>query len=210
MSGASAVRMLQDRLIMIDTDIAVDVASDLRSIRFVQMVDADWHQLCIFSGTPATRRPRTSFVHPRFAPVYIVRLAQRCHNKGWPRLAKLFSLFNVLLFTLEVPSRLEIGPGLVIPHPFGTILGAGRIGKNVTIYQQVTLGATLADFSFDTESRPMVEDDVIITAGAKILGSVRLGRGSIIGANAVVITDVPPNSIAVGVPAVIKSKRDVA
>lgn len=210
MSGATPVKVLHGRAIMIDTDITVDVASNLRSIRFVQMIDADWRQLCIFSGTPPTHRPRTSFLHPRFAPVYIVRLAQRCHNKGWSRLAKLFSLVNVLLFTLEVPSRLEIGLGLVIPHPFGSILGAGRIGTNVTIYQQVTLGATLADFGFDTKSRPTVEDNVIITAGAKILGSVRLGHGSIIGANAVVITDVPPNSIAVGVPAVIKSKRDVA
>lgn len=202
--------MLHAEAIMTNTDSTANMASDLKSIRFAAMVDADWQQLCIFSGLAATRRPRTSFVHPRFAPVYIIRLAQRCHNKGWPRLAKVFSLVNVLLFTLEVPSRLEIGPGLVIPHPFGTILGAGRIGANVTIYQQVTLGATLADFSFDTESRPVVEDDVIITAGAKILGSVRLGRGSIIGANAVVLKDVPPNSIAVGVPATIKPKRDVA
>ena len=89
-SGAASVWMLHPASIMNDTDIAVNVAADLRPIRFAQMIDADWRQLCIFSGTSVTRRPRTSFIHPRFAPVYIARLAQRCHTKGWPRLAKLF------------------------------------------------------------------------------------------------------------------------
>ncbi len=173
-------------------------------------LDADWAQMCVFSGQPECPRPRFSFMHPRFAPVYILRLAQRSYNKGWTRLAKLFSLMNVLLFGFEVPTRLEIGPGLVIPHPFGTILGAGKIGKNVTIYQQVTLGATLADYNFDIAVRPHVEDNVVITAGAKILGAVTLGEGCVIGANAVVLKTVPPQSIAVGVPAVIKPKKAAA
>jgi serine O-acetyltransferase len=177
------------------------------ALKLRTLLDADWQALCSFSGQPLTPRPRFSFAHPRFAPVYILRLAQRSHAKGWTRFAKLFSLMNVLLFGFEVPTRLEIGPGLVIPHPFGTILGAGRIGANVTIYQQVTLGATLADYNFDIATRPQVEDDVIITAGAKILGAVTLGRGSVIGANAVVLKNVPPDSIAVGVPAVIKPKK---
>lgn len=171
------------------------------------LLDSDWAQMCVFSGQPLSARSRLSFIHPRFAPVYILRLAQRSHTKGWTRLAKLFSLMNVLLFSFEVPARLEIGPGLVIPHPFGTILGAGRIGANVTIYQQVTLGATLADYNFEIATRPQVEDGVIITAGAKILGAVTLGEGSVIGANAVVLKNVPPHSIAVGVPAVIKPKK---
>jgi serine O-acetyltransferase len=176
-------------------------------IKLRAFLDADWAQMCVFSGQPESARPRFSFVHPRFAPVYILRLAQRSYTKGWTRLAKLFSLLNVLLFGFEVPTRLEIGPGLVIPHPFGTILGAGKIGKNVTIYQQVTLGATLADYNFDIAVRPQVEDGVVITAGAKILGAVTLGEGCVIGANAVVLKDVPPHCVAVGVPAVIKPKK---
>jgi serine O-acetyltransferase len=188
---------------------SVGTSRDLRSMKFKELVDADWRQLRRFAGLPPVNRPSSSFVHPRFAPVYIIRLAQRCDNKGWTKLGKLFSLLNVLLFSLEVPSRLEIGPGLVIPHPFGTVLGAGKIGTNVTIYQQVTLGAILADFSFDVDNRPIVEDEVIITAGAKIIGCVRLGHGSIIGANAVVLKNVPPNSVAVGVPATIKPRKEV-
>lgn len=194
---------------MTETSITNNATIGTKTMRLAEIVDADWRQLCTFSGLDVTRRPRTSFMHPRFAPVYIIRLSQRCHDKGWTRMAKLFSLLNVLFFALEVPSRLEIGPGLVIPHPFGTILGAGRIGTNVVIYQQVTLGATLADFNFDIDQRPVVEDDVIITAGAKILGNVRLGKGSIIGANAVVLRNVPPYSVAVGVPATIKPRRNV-
>lgn len=182
-------------------------ALPVADMRLRALLDADWAQMCVFSGQPQTARPRFSFLHPRFAPVYNLRLAQRSYNKGWTRLAKLFSLMNVLLFGFEVPTRLEIGPGLVIPHPFGTILGAGRIGSNVTIYQQVTLGATLADYNFDISVRPLVEDNVVITAGAKILGAVKLGEGCVIGANAVVLKDVPPHCVAVGVPAVNKPKK---
>jgi serine O-acetyltransferase len=131
------------------------------------------------------------------------------HARGWRVAAKLITLANFVVFGIEVPPRLQIGPGLVIPHTHGTILGAGWIGRNVTIYQQVTLGAKLADFAFDVSKRPHVCDGVIITAGAKILGPVRLGERAIVGANAVVLRDVPPDAVAVGVPARILSRTDV-
>jgi serine O-acetyltransferase len=168
------------------------------------LLNADWEQMLNYSQQPKCPRPLFSCFHPRFAPVFLVRVSQRLHEKGWSSLAKMASLLNVLIFTLEVPSRLSIGPGLVIPHPYGTILGAGKIGSNVTIYQQVTLGAKLADYLYVLEDRPIVEDDVVITAGAKIIGPVKLGRGCIIGANSVVLQDIPPGSLAVGVPATIK------
>ncbi|HEY8509889.1 MAG TPA: hypothetical protein VIL32_16110, partial [Steroidobacteraceae bacterium] len=86
-------------------------------------------------------------------------------------------------------------------------IGAGYIGRNVTIYQQVTLGAKLADFEYDVGQRPHVCDGVVITAGAKVLGGVRLGERAIIGANAVVLSDVPADCVAVGVPARIIGPR---
>lgn len=176
--------------------------SSATQIRLAALVDADWTQLHIFAGKPV---PQVSLIRkmlsPRYAPVAIVRLAQRCHAKGYCRLAKLFSFINVVIFGLEVPARLCIGPGLVIPHSIGTIIGAGYIGSNVTIYQQVTLGAKIADFDFDVSQRPHIEDNVMITAGAKIIGPVRIGQGSVIGANAVVLKDVPEQHLAVGVPA---------
>jgi serine O-acetyltransferase len=165
------------------------------------LLDADWFRLQTLAGSPDTVRPWSCFASPRFAPVWLLRVASALHVSGWRRLAKLFSLLNVLLFSLEVPARLAIGPGLVIAHPYGTVLGAARIGTNVTLFQQVTLGALEADFAFDPAKRPVVEDNVTITAGAKVLGAVTLAEGSVVGANAVVLSDVPAHHLAVGVPA---------
>lgn len=180
-------------------------------MKLADLLDADWERLQRLSGSPAAPRPRTSLLSPRFAPVWLLRVAQALHSSGWTRSAKLFSLLNVLLFSFEVPARLAIGPGLVITHPYGTVLGAASIGADATIYQQVTLGATEADFAFDASTRPTVGDSVTITAGAKVLGALTLGDGCTVGANAVVLIDVPPHSLAVGVPArIVASKSDKA
>jgi serine O-acetyltransferase len=170
-------------------------------MRVRALLDADWHRLKDLSGERRCNRPWTSAFSPRFATVVLIRIAQQLEQTGWRRLAKLTSLLNFLLFGIEVPAKLQIGPGLVVPHTVGTILGAGYIGANVTIFQQVTLGAKFADFSFDMSKRPYVSDGVIIGAGAKILGPVRLGERARIGANAVVLQDVPADCLAVGVPA---------
>jgi serine O-acetyltransferase len=172
-----------------------------------ELLDADWTRLQALSGTPGTRRGWSAPISPRFAPTWFLRVAQALHRAGWRRAAKLFSLANVLLFSLEVPARLDIGPGLVITHPYGTVLGAARIGANVTIFQQVTLGAVEADFAYDLVKRPVVSDDVTVAAGAKVLGPVILGRGCTVGANAVVLVNVPPGCTAVGVPARIIEKH---
>jgi serine O-acetyltransferase len=170
-------------------------------VRLRDLLDADWRRYLEFSGQKLRARRWRDGFSPRFAAVALIRRAQRLHACGYPRLAKLTSLANFVLFGMEVPPSLAIGPGLVIPHTQGTIIGAGHVGRNVTIYQQVTLGAKLADYEFDPKKRPYVGDGVVITAGAKILGPVRIGDGALIGANAVVVRDVPPNTIAVGVPA---------
>jgi len=90
----------------------------------------------------------------------------------------------------------EIGPGLFLQHGFSTIVTAESIGANCWINQQVTIG-----FNHRLEL-PILEDDVEVYAGAKIIVGVRIGRGARIGANAVVVKDVPPGAVAVGVPAV--------
>lgn len=172
-----------------------------------EYLDADWSRLHEFAGLPAKKRRFRDNFSPRFAPVYLLRKAQHAFFNGRHKRAKLFSLINFLLFGLEVPARLKIGPGLVLPHTSGTILGAGEIGKNVTIYQQVTLGAKIADFEYDPKVRPRVGDNVLITAGAKIIGPVSIGDGAIIGANAVVLADVPSRHLAIGVPA---TAREIA
>ena len=94
--------------------------------------------------------------------------------------------------------RREIGDGLFIDHGMGVVIGeTAEIGENVTIYQGVTLGGT----GFATGKRhPTVEDNVTIGSGAKLLGPITIGHGAKIGAGAVVIHDVPPNSTVVGNP----------
>lgn len=90
--------------------------------------------------------------------------------------------------------------GLTMPHPYGIIVHPNVVlGKNVVIMQHVTLG--VKDIPLVV---PIVEDDVYIGAGAKVLGGVRVGRGSIIGANAVVTKDVPPGSTVVGANKIVK------
>ena len=173
-----------------------------------QYLDADWERLSALRGTPSRPRNWASHLEPRFAPVVLVRYAQIAYLLGWRRLAKLFSLANFMLFKLEVPALLDIGPGLVIPHPQGTVLGARSIGANATIFHQVTLGGSVADFTFTPSLRPVIGDDVTISVGAKILGPVHLGDACVIGANAVVITDVPAGALAVGVPAKIKKQDE--
>ena len=176
-------------------------------MRLSNYLDADWRRLCKISGTFPRKRRILDVLHPRFAPVAILRFAQKFRAKGWHRTSKLFSLINVVIFGIEVPATLSIGPGLVVTHANGIVLGAASIGCNVTIYQQVTLGAKEADFRFDPLLRPTVEDNVVLSTGAKVLGGVRVCSGSIVGANAVVLCDVPANHIAVGVPARVQQKN---
>jgi serine O-acetyltransferase len=94
-----------------------------------------------------------------------------------------------------------IGAGLFIQHGFSTIISAESIGQNCWINQQVTIGYS------NVTDRPTIGDNVRITAGAKVFGNITIGNNSIIGANAVVFKDVPPNCTVVGVPAHIV-KRD--
>lgn len=173
-----------------------------------QYLDADWKRLSVLSGAPSRPRYLKSYFHPRFLPVVLVRCAQITYSHGWTRLAKVFGLINFIIFKLEVPARLEIGPGLVIPHPQGTVLGAHKIGANAIIFHQVTLGGSLADFEFDPGLRPIVGNDVTLSVGAKVLGPVHLGDACVVGANAVVLIDVPAGALAVGVPAKIKKLDD--
>ena len=175
-------------------------------MRLKEYLDADWARLSTLSSAHPRKRKASDAFHPRFAPVVVVRCAQALHASGWRRTSKLFSLLNVMIFGMEVPVTLDIGPGLIVTHTHGIVLGAASIGRNVTIYQQVTLGALEADFMFDPSLRPIVEDDVVLAAGAKVLGGVRVGSGSIVGANAVVLCDVPAQHIAVGVPARVQPK----
>jgi len=140
--------------------------------------------------------------HPRYVPVLLVRLSSLCHRTGVLRpLAFLFSILNMVLFGLEVTPRCRIGGGLFLPHTVGTVIGAREIGRNATIFQGSTLGARSADLNFNPGERPILGDNVLVGAGAKILGGITIGHGAVIAANSLVLGDVPENALMMGVPA---------
>jgi len=137
--------------------------------------------------------------HPALWATGIYRASRWCQVRGVRVLPTLLQRLNMFLFGVEISSATEIGPGLYLPHPYGTVLMADRIGANATFIHAVTLGMR-NEWAF-----PTVEDGVLVGAGARVLGGVRLGRGCSIGANAVVIHDVPAEATAVGVPAAVRT-----
>jgi serine O-acetyltransferase len=130
--------------------------------------------------------------------IVLYRLARRLHLKGVPVLPRLLFAVTFLVFNSELHAETEIGPGTTFDHGGTGVIIHPRavIGSGVLIGPQVTIGGRsgLPDL-------PVIEDDVYIGNGAKVLGPVRVGRGAKIGANAVVIKDVPAGATAVGVPA---------
>jgi serine O-acetyltransferase len=126
------------------------------------------------------------------------RVAYALHASEVPLLPRAIALVSRALTGIEIHPAASIGKGLFIDHGSGVVIGeTAEIGDDVTLYQGVTLGGT----GFATGKRhPTVQDNVTIGSGAKLLGPITIGHGAKIGANSVVITDVPPNSTVVGNP----------
>jgi len=126
------------------------------------------------------------------------RVAHALQDAGMPLLPRLLATFTRTLTGIEIHPAARIGEGLFIDHGAGVVIGeTADIGNDVTLYQGVTLGGT----GFATGKRhPTVQDNVTIGSGAKLLGPITIGHGAKIGANSVVITDVPANSTVVGNP----------
>jgi serine O-acetyltransferase len=126
------------------------------------------------------------------------RVAHALSAAGVPLAPRALAYASRTLTGIEIHPAAQIGDGLFIDHGMGVVIGeTAEIGENVTMYQGVTLGGT----GFATGKRhPTVEDNVTIGSGAKLLGPITIGHGAKIGANAVVIHDVPPNTTVVGNP----------
>ncbi len=126
------------------------------------------------------------------------RLAHTLHCASVPLLPRVIAAVARSATGIEVHPAAKIGQGFFIDHGMGVVIGeTAEIGDNVTLYQGVTLGGT----GFQTGKRhPTVQDNVTVGSGAKLLGPITVGHGSKIGANTVVIHDVPPNSTVVGNP----------
>ncbi|MDX6705148.1 MAG: serine O-acetyltransferase [Solirubrobacteraceae bacterium] len=126
------------------------------------------------------------------------RVAHGLHGMGVPLLPRSMSMLSRTWTGIEIHPAARIGQGFFIDHGTGVVIGeTAEIGDDVTLYQGVTLGGT----GFATGKRhPTLQDNVTVGAGAKLLGAITVGHGAKIGANSVVIHDVPPNTTVVGNP----------
>ncbi len=145
--------------------------------------------------------------YPGLHAVWGHRLAHWLWTHDAKLLARWASHVMRWLTGIEIHPGAKIGPGLFIDHGMGIVIGeTAEIGADVTLYQGVTLGGTSLE---KIKRHPTLGDGVVVGAGAKILGAITVGECSRIGANAVVVKPVPPNSVVVGVPGevVVRDKR---
>ena len=147
---------------------------------------------------PALREEKEVFLYPYVKALYWHRVAHELYKKGEFYKARKISQKWARKTGIEIHPGAQIGEGFFIDHGHGVVIGETTIiGNNVTLYQGVTLGGT----GNETGKRhPTIEDNVMISSGAKVLGSITIGKNSKIGAGSVVVSDVPPNSTVVGVP----------
>jgi serine O-acetyltransferase len=144
---------------------------------------------------------KTVTTAPGLVASSILRAQQTLNGRGWHRTAGMLRHAALALSGLDFVPGAEVGPGLLMHHPHGIVIGGGTvIGAGCTLLQNVTLGERFAD-GRPPHDYPQVGDGVTIGAGACVLGAVRVGDGAIIGANSVVLSDVPVGGVAVGSPA---------
>lgn len=154
---------------------------------------------------PAIKSDMEVFLYPSFKAILGYRVSHYLFLKKHYVLARWYSQKIARKTGIEIHPGAVIGKGLFIDHGTGVIIGETTIiGDNVTLYQGVTLGGTGKE---QGKRHPTIGDNVMVSAGAKILGSFTVGENSKIGAGSVVLSEVPPNSTVVGVPGRVV-KRD--
>ena len=159
------------------------IRSDLRA-------KAQWNYGSLSRGTLL----KATFTDGTFAMI-VYRLMQASQRRRLAPVAMIFNKINVILGQCTIGRNAQFGPGFVLIHSQGVVINTNvRGGADIKIEHQVTIGA-------EERLSPVLGDDVFIGAGAKVIGACRIGNNVRIGANAVVIHDVPDNNTAVGIPA---------
>lgn len=155
---------------------------------------------------PAIHSSMEVFLYPSFKVMISYRRAHRHYLKGHYFWARLISQRAARKTGIEIHPGAQIGKGLFIDHGNGVIIGETTIiGDNCTLYQGVTLGGTGKEHG---KRHPTLGNNVMVSAGAKVLGSFKIGDNSKIGAGSVVLHEVPPNSTVVGVPGRVVKRND--
>ena len=146
------------------------------------------------------------YAYPGVWAIVNYRIANTIYKKGFKRTARFIMALNQLFTNIDIHPGASIGENVFIDHGIGVVIGETAIvGNNVTIYQGVTLGGVSLN---PGKRHPSIEDDCVIGAGAKILGNIEIGKESRIGANSVVVKDVPPYSTVVGIPGKVIKRKD--
>ncbi|MGN1315039.1 MAG: serine O-acetyltransferase EpsC [Lachnospiraceae bacterium] len=155
----------------------------------------------------AIHSPWEVFLYPSFKVMLHYRIAHRLYLKKHYFLARWISQRGVRKTGIEIHPGAQIGKGLFIDHGNGVIIGETTIiGDNCTLYQGVTLGGTGKE---QGKRHPTLGNNVMVSAGAKVLGSFTIGDNSKIGAGSVVLSEVPPGSTVVGVPGRVVKRRNM-
>ncbi|WP_018018088.1 serine O-acetyltransferase EpsC [Corynebacterium capitovis] len=156
---------------------------------------------------PAARGDlENAVVYSGLHAIWVHRLCHRMWNRGWKAPARVLAQLNRFFTGIEIHPGARIGRRFFIDHGMGIVIGeTAEIGDGVMLYHGVTLGGQVLT---QTKRHPTIHDNVTIGAGAKVLGPVEIGANSAIGANAVVTKSVPPNSIAVGIPAKVRERKN--
>ncbi len=163
---------------------------------------------CVFQRDPAARTTwEVVTCYPGFHARLFHRLAHRLWGWKLKWLARFTSHIGRWMTGIEIHPGARIGRRFFIDHGMGVVIGeTAEIGNDVTLYHGVTLGGTTWNKG---KRHPTLDDDVVVGAGAKILGPIYIGKGAKVGSNAVVVRDVPAGCTAVGIPArVVEPGRD--
>ena len=153
----------------------------------------------VLKHDPAARNKlEVALTYSGFHAVRMHRLAHFFYVHRYKLLARIISQLSRFFTGIEIHPGAKLGEGVFIDHGAGVVIGeTAEIGNNVVIYQGVTLGGTGKDKG---KRHPTIEDNVMISAGAKVLGPFTVGKGAKIGAGSVVLREVPPNATVVGIP----------
>lgn len=160
------------------------------------------------SGASESPRPsakeaaKAALTQDGYKVLLMSRIRESARRWHVPGVNHALRLVTTVLYSIEIGNDIELGEGINFTHTLGTVIGGtSKVGSRVKFMGNNTIG-TAKD-----NGCPVIEDDVVIGCGARILGPIRIGRGAIIGANAVVLTDVPAGAVATGIPAKVQEPR---